>query len=61
VAVGHPVPIQMAWRAAGWFLATTAGAEFLYPKSVFKAVPTVVRSSVATPKEAADMATCWTK
>lgn len=59
--MGHPVPIQMAWSAAGWFLATTAGAESLYPKSIFRAVPTVVRSSVATPNEAADMATWLTK
>jgi len=53
----QPSPMQIAWSSAGWDGMTTAGGEHFWPNKVVKAVPTTARSSAATPKEAADMAT----
>lgn len=60
-AVGHESSMQMAWRAAGWVGITTVGGAHFMPKRVERAVPTTARSASATPKDAAERATCVMK
>lgn len=53
--------MQMDCRAGPWALMTTAGAAQRTSKRLVRALPTTVRSSLATPKEAAESATCVMK
>jgi hypothetical protein len=57
-AVGQSSAMQMLWSSAVWPGRTMVSGAHLPAKREFKAVPTAVKSSVATPKEAADAATC---